>query len=190
VADGLQPIGVIARLLNLSERQVYMLAHEGRIPRAKRGRYDPVACVRQYVTHLREVAAGRSTQSGVGDLVAERARLAREQADGQAMKNEQARGKLVPADEAEAAHIAVHSAVQRRLLGVPKRVAPLVAVESEPRACEAILREYIHEALQAVADFEIEPDTPEDQPPEHEEDRAGAAQRVPPAAKADRKRVG
>jgi phage terminase Nu1 subunit (DNA packaging protein) len=152
----LQPVHVVARYLDLSERQVFDFARTGLIPRAKPGRYDLEACVRAYCAHIREVAAGRASSDGTASLVAERARLAREQADNQAMKNAQLRGELVPANEVEEANLAVHSAVQRRLLGIPKRVAPLVAVEHEPRACEAVLREYIEEALQEVAELEIE----------------------------------
>ena len=45
-----------------------------------------------YTKHLRDAAAGR----GDGELANERARLAREQADAQAMKNAQARRELAP----------------------------------------------------------------------------------------------
>lgn len=45
-----------------------------------------------YTKHLRDQAAGR----GDGELANERARLAREQADAQAMKNQQARREVAP----------------------------------------------------------------------------------------------
>jgi len=35
-----QPIGVIAKLLDLSERRVQQLSREGVIPKAERGQYD------------------------------------------------------------------------------------------------------------------------------------------------------
>lgn len=49
-----------------------------------------------YCDHLREMAAGRGGE-GAGELVAERARLAREQADKIAMQNAVTRGELAPA---------------------------------------------------------------------------------------------
>lgn len=49
-----------------------------------------------YCDHLREMAAGRGGESGA-ELVAERARLAREQADKIAMQNAVTRGELAPA---------------------------------------------------------------------------------------------
>lgn len=52
--------------------------------------------LRAYCSHLREQAAGRAA-SGGGDLAAERARLAREQADKIAMQNAVTRKELAPA---------------------------------------------------------------------------------------------
>lgn len=49
-----------------------------------------------YCDHLREVAAGRGGEAGK-ELTAERARLAREQADRLAMQNAVTRGELAPA---------------------------------------------------------------------------------------------
>jgi hypothetical protein len=46
VATNAQPIGVIARLLDLSERRVQQLSREGVIPKAERGQYDLVGAVR------------------------------------------------------------------------------------------------------------------------------------------------
>ena len=51
-----QPIGVIARLLDLSERRVQQLSREGVIPKAERGQYDLIGSVRGYVRYLRDQA--------------------------------------------------------------------------------------------------------------------------------------
>jgi phage terminase Nu1 subunit (DNA packaging protein) len=58
------------------------------------------------------------------DLNAERARLAREQADGQAMKNEVLRGKLLPAEEVVAGWQAAIGRSRALALGMPITVAP------------------------------------------------------------------
>lgn len=156
----LVPASVVAYALGLAgPRQVYELAAAGKIPRGregKRGQFELAECTRAYCTHMREVAAGRMSRDGKVDLVTEKARLASEQADGQALKNAMLRGELVPADEVQAVHVAIHSAVQRRLLGLPRTCAPLVAVENEPRTCEAILRDYVEKALEKVADLTVE----------------------------------
>lgn len=49
-----------------------------------------------YIQRLREAAAGRGGEGAVGELAAERARLAREQADKIAMQNAVTRGELAP----------------------------------------------------------------------------------------------
>src|SRR4029077_15703769 len=158
----LQPVSAVARLLELSERQIQSLASRGVIPRASHGQYDLLGCVQAYIRHLRGVAAGRGTQGGSKlDIVEERARLASEQADFQAMKNSQLRGDLLPRVDVENVYVTLHSSVQRRLLGVPRVVAALVAIESEARACESIVREHIEEALEDLADAEIKVTSPD-----------------------------
>jgi phage terminase Nu1 subunit (DNA packaging protein) len=53
------------------------------------------------------------------DLNAERARLAKEQADGQSLKNSVARGELLPAENVENAWMAAIGRCRALLLGVP-----------------------------------------------------------------------
>lgn len=151
----LQPIAVVARVLDLSERQVYDLVRRGIIPRARPGKYDLFACIRAYVRHIREQAAGRLSKDGDLDIVAERARVAREQADGLAMKNAVTRQELVPAGDIEASRVAVHSAVVRRIRAVPRACALKVARENEARTCEAIIRRALDEALTDIANAEV-----------------------------------
>lgn len=81
------------------------------------------------------------------DLTRERARLAREQADAQELKNRQARGELVPGDQIESAWVALMSGVRSRLLSVPSKVAPIVHAAKTPAEAEAIIREHQTEAL-------------------------------------------
>jgi len=154
-SPGLHPVATVARIMDVSERRVQVLARDGIIPKAKHGQYDLIACVQSYIRHLRGVAAGHTSQDGKLDLTEERARLAKEQADAQEMKNRQTRAELIPASDQEAALIALASSVQRRVLGVPTKVAPLVALETEAQVCESIVREHIEDALHELADAEI-----------------------------------
>ena len=73
MSSATQPIGVIARLLDLSERRVQQLSREGVIPKAERGQYDLVGSVRGYVRYLRDQAV--RAQAGAPDYAAERARF-------------------------------------------------------------------------------------------------------------------
>jgi phage terminase Nu1 subunit (DNA packaging protein) len=66
MSSATQPIGVIARLLDLSERRVQQLSREGVIPRAERGQYDLIGSVRGYVRYLRDQALRRTTGRQTG----------------------------------------------------------------------------------------------------------------------------
>ena len=79
MSSATQPIGVIARLLDLSERRVQQLSREGVIPKAERGQYDLIGSVRGYVRYLRDQAL--KAQAGAPDYAAERARFIRARAD-------------------------------------------------------------------------------------------------------------
>jgi phage terminase Nu1 subunit (DNA packaging protein) len=71
------------------------------------------------------------------DLSAERARLAREQADGQAMKNQVARGELLPADEVVAGWQAAIGRSRALMLGMPITVAPQLVLLARQHAEDA-----------------------------------------------------
>ena len=87
-----QPIGVIARLLDLSERRVQQLSREGVIPKAERGQYDLIGSVRGYVRYLRDQAL--KAQAGAPDYAAERARFIRARADLAEMEAEEKQNAL------------------------------------------------------------------------------------------------
>ena len=69
MSSATQPIGVIARLLDLSERRVQQLSREGVIPKAERGQYDLIGSVRGYVRYLRDQA--QKAQAGAPDYAAD-----------------------------------------------------------------------------------------------------------------------
>lgn len=119
-----QPIGVIAKLFDLSERRVQQLSREGVIPKAERGQYDLIGSVRGYVRYLRDQAV--KAQAGAPDYAAERARFIRARADIAEMEAEEKRRSLIAADQIEAAWIAVLALLRTRLLGLPDRLAPQV----------------------------------------------------------------
>ncbi|WP_245731569.1 terminase small subunit [Loktanella fryxellensis] len=84
--------------------------------------YDLEESARRYIASLRETASGRGGEEQVLNLTSERARLAREQADAQALKNAVLRGEYVPASEVERAWADTLRALRSRLLAVPSRL--------------------------------------------------------------------
>jgi len=154
MATNTQPIAVIARLLDLTERRVQQLARDGIIPASTRsgpdrGRYDLVGTVRGYVRYLREQAT--RSQTGTADFGVERARLIKAKADLAEMDAQIRRGDLLPAGDVEEAWIAVLARLRARLLVLPDRLAPLVHEETTIAGTRAQIRDAIAEALAELA---------------------------------------
>lgn len=85
------------------------------------------------------------------DLTRERARLAREQADAQELKNAEARGELVPGFEIETTLVTLYSGTQQRLLAVPAKAAPEAHGAKTIAEAEAVFRKYQIEALEELS---------------------------------------
>jgi phage terminase Nu1 subunit (DNA packaging protein) len=190
MSSATQPIGVIARLLDLSERRVQQLSREGVIPKAERGQYDLIGSVRGYVRYLRDQAL--KAQSGAPDYAAERARFIRARADLAEMEAEETRRSLIAADEIEAAWVAVLALLRTRLLGLPDRLAPQVFDQSTIGDTRTLIRSAIREVLDDLAepdiDLETDPETEGLADPEADgADRAGGAEA---AARSDNQRLG
>nr|WP_284040808.1 terminase small subunit, Nu1 [Phaeovulum sp. NW3] len=153
-----QPIGVIARLLDLSERRVQQLSREGVIPKADRGQYDLIGSVRGYVRYLRDQAL--KAQAGAPDYAAERARFIRARADLAEMEAEEKRRSLIAAEQIEAAWIAVLALLRTRLLALPDRLAPQAFEQSTVGDTRNLIRAAIREVLDDLAqpDIELEAD--------------------------------
>ncbi len=115
-----QPIGGLAKLLDLSDRQVQQVSRKGVFPNAERGQYDLIGSVWGYVRYLRDQAL--KAQAGAPDYAAERARFIRARADLAEMEAEEKRGFLLAADQVATAWIAVLALVRTRLLALPDRL--------------------------------------------------------------------
>lgn len=149
-----QSIGVIAKLLDLSERRVQQLSREGVIPKAERGQYDLIGSVRGYVRYLRDQAL--KAQAGAPDYAAERARFIRARADLAEMEAKEKRRSLIAADQIEAAWIAVLALLRTRLLALPDRLAPQVFEQSTVGDTRNLIRAAIREVLDDLAEPDIE----------------------------------
>jgi terminase small subunit / prophage DNA-packing protein len=124
----------LAAVFGIDPRSGRDLAARGIIARVGRGRYDQAAATLAYCAHLREIAAGRGSEDGEFDLTAERARLAKEQADAAALKNAVMRGELLPADIVEQTWSTVFREWRSGLLAVPSRLRQALALSAEQTA--------------------------------------------------------
>ncbi|MBN9459045.1 MAG: hypothetical protein J0I54_20625 [Bosea sp.] len=111
----------LAKLLGCSDRNIRDLAKRQLVVKVAPGRYDLGRSVQTYVKHLRDQAAGH--RSGEDDLVVERARLTRLQAEEIEVRLAVRRGELIAIDEVSPALERIVRAVQLSLLAVATKAA-------------------------------------------------------------------
>jgi len=154
MANATQPITVIARLLDLSERRVQQLVHDGVIPKAERGRYELVGAVRGYVRYLRDLVL--KSETGGADYASERARLVKARADLAEMEASRMRGALLAAPEVTAAWTEIVALMRARLLVLPDKLAPLIHETTSIAEARGVLKTALHEVLTEIATTEVE----------------------------------
>jgi phage terminase Nu1 subunit (DNA packaging protein) len=141
----------LARVLDVTTRRLAMLASDGIIPRARKGRYPFVPCVQEYVRYLRSVAS----EQGDDVLAKQRARLTKSKADVAEMERAQMMGELVPVKELIAAGTAIAAVVRTRVEAIPAKMANQLLNLKSPRDVEAILRPECDAALEEIAALEV-----------------------------------
>jgi len=147
-----------AEHLDLSQQAISQLLASGVLPKAGRASLDLAACRVAYIRHLREMAAGRASQSAEDDgldLVEQRARLAASQADAQEMRNHTTRGALIPRPAMVAVLTASYSNCRARLLAIPTRAAPLLIGMTSLSAVRDKLTDLISEACAELSGGDI-----------------------------------
>jgi hypothetical protein len=171
----------LSEVLILSRARINQFRHDGLWQLVSPGKHPLVKAVQAYIRLLRDRAI-----EGDSPGVASRTRLLGARADIAEYEAKRLAGFLVPADEVEKVWVEAVSRFRRRMLAIPTKAAPLLAVESEPDACQAIVEAAIHEALAELAatDVSVErqpraPGTPK-----------GSVRGSSTTAKADRLRVG
>jgi phage terminase Nu1 subunit (DNA packaging protein) len=85
------------------------------------------------------------------DLSAERARLAKEQADAQQMKNAELRGEMVLGSEVEVFLAGLFSAVRMKVLAVPAKAAPEAHGAGSIAETESVIRGFLVETLETLS---------------------------------------
>ena len=142
-------VGVIARLFGVSERRVQQLAKDGIIPKADKGKYELVGCVRGYIGFLQERAFGKELVTI--DAHQERARLLKAQADKTEIEVKVMNRSLIPVEEVRAYWSGMAVACRARLMGFPTRAAHIAIGLKEFHQVENALREEVEEVLNELS---------------------------------------
>ena len=145
----------VAAHLDLSDRSIRELIEKGAIPTARQGKLDLDECRIGYIRHLRKIASGKPVTTHSADLTAERARLAREQADNYNLKNEQLRRDLLPRCEVTRAVTAAFTHVRDRLTALPARLAGSLARTSDVTQARAAVARAIDEVLIELSETKL-----------------------------------
>jgi len=140
-------LDTISKLLDLTPRRVQQLSKEGVIPKAERGRYELVPAVRGYIAYLKE----RSINPGVISFDEVRARKTAAEAELAELELLEKKEQLVPMTEIVDTWLDMVSACRTKMLSMPAKLAPVVAVEESPAICKRLIEEQIVEALDEIA---------------------------------------
>jgi len=124
----------------------------GVIEERERGQYTYEECSKQYLAHLREIAAGRMTVDGL-DLSAERARLAKEQADAKEMENMVERGELLYIDDIIRDFEEQLINCKTKLLAAPTKIAAEIHAARDVAEVQSIMEEAVKEALSELVGY-------------------------------------
>jgi phage terminase Nu1 subunit (DNA packaging protein) len=135
----------LALLLGLTTRRVNQLADEGITVRAGHGEFDGPASVQAFIAQAAN--RGKDKEAGI-DKEREEARLKKEQADTQELKNAKLRKELLPVAEVERVWSEQISSIRSGLLAVVSRVRQRVSLSIEDAV---ILDEEIRGAMVKLA---------------------------------------
>lgn len=179
------PVGTIAEALDVTPQRVQQLVKEGVIPKDSRGRYELKAAVHGYLKYLKARQVGAEREHGT--MAEQNLRLMTAKADIAEAEAKRLAGALVPVDDVARVWSDAVTRFRQRSLAIPSKTAPLVAVETEPDACQDIVETFVHEALAELAATEVRivVGKPGDRGP-----AAGRVRARRATASADRERVG
>ncbi len=138
----------LAALVGVSREQLHGYKDRGIISPCGRNEWNTIEAVTAMMAHYR-VSKSRGGTSL--DLASERAKLAKEQADGQAMKNAAMRRELLPAGEVNDAVQSAFSRCRARMLSIPSKLSPLLLTCKTIPEIQDSLFDAVSEALAELA---------------------------------------
>ena len=148
-ASGNVPAATLAALFGLDDRTVRKLAADGIVIKGgARGEYALGASIKNYVTHLREQAAGRLGRDETIDPAKENALFKREQRRNYELKNAILEGSAVPVDALEPAWAIIVRAVRSGVLAAPGKIRMRLPhlTNHDGEVIEEVLRQQLEDA--------------------------------------------
>lgn len=144
----------LAKMFNMTERNVRYLVEEGIIARVNHGRYDLIDTVSRYVTFLKMSNDGLDESKVQESLEYEKwlhEKAKREKAE---IELSHIKKEMHKADEVEKVLNHMLASFRSKMLALPSKVALFLASKDDPKEIEALLERDIYEALSELADYE------------------------------------
>ena len=139
--------------LGIQQPQLTKLIKHGIIDKQQRGKYDVDAVRLQYLKHIRNIAGNNNNNLELG---AERARLAKEQADAKEMENAVERGDLVYIEHIVKQFESQLGKCKTKLLAVPTKVAAEAHAAASVKEAQEIIESAVLEALSELVGYDKE----------------------------------
>ena len=139
--------------LGIDQSVLSRLIKEGIIDKQDRGKYDVDAVRLQYLKHIRNLAGNNNNNLELG---AERARLAKEQADAKEMENAVERGDLVYIEKVAKQFEQQLTKARNKLLAAPTKVAAEAHAAATVKEVREIIEAAIIEALDELVGYNKE----------------------------------
>ena len=142
-----------ANHLGIQQPTLTRLIKEGIIDKQDRGKYEVDDVRLQYLKHIRNLAGNNNNNLELG---AERARLAKEQADAKEMENAVERGDLVYIEKVAKQFEQQLTKARNKLLAAPTKVAAEAHAAATVKEVREIIEEAIIEALDELVGYNKE----------------------------------
>lgn len=144
----------LAKMFNMTERNVRYLVEEGIIARVNHGRYDLIDTVSRYITFLKMSNDGLDESKVQESLEYEKwlhEKAKREKAE---IELSHLKKEMHKADEVEKVLNHMLTSFRSKMLSLPSKTALLLASKDDPKEIEALLERDTYEALAELADYE------------------------------------
>lgn len=144
----------LAKMFNMTERNVRYLVEEGIIARVNHGRYDLIDTVSRYITFLKMSNDGLDESKVQESLEYEKwlhEKAKREKAE---IELSHIKKEMHKADEVEKVLNHMLASFRSKMLALPSKAALLLSSKNDPKEIEALLERDIYEALSELADYE------------------------------------
>ena len=142
------PINSLCQVLNLGERRIQQLVKEGILRKEERGRYPFIEDIKKYVMYLQARVDGGGN---IIDLDEARKRKLQAEAMLAELELENAQSNTLSVSDHGEVIGSLGDTIRGRLLVLPSKLAPALALESKQGLCKQIIEDEIRSTLAEIA---------------------------------------